>query len=115
MQKTIGAALACCLGLHVTAASAETWSAQTLLLKDKSPTGCSDRVITVTFAVEANVLKVSGSGMDITAAVGPGGTVKQDTRLPNGSRGSLVGKVVSREFEYTSYTTGCRYAWSELK
>ena len=115
MRQGSCAILAICLAALATSAAAETWNARTLLMTERSPTGCSDRVVQVTFTTEPGTLKVAGSGIDLKLPVAADGTVKQDVRLANGSRGSLVGKVATREFEYTSYTTGCRYNWAEVK
>ena len=115
MSWRAGAALAICLAGLAAPAAAETWNAQTLLMKERSPAGCSDRVLQVAFTTEPGTLQVVGTGVDLKVAIAADGTVKQDVRLANGSRGALSGKVATREFEYTSYTTGCRYNWAEVK
>jgi hypothetical protein len=97
------------------AALGQTWNAQTLLMKDRSPSGCSDRVSTVGFAVEGGILKVNFPGQEFKLRIGADGAVKEDVRLPNGSRGSLAGRVATREFVYTSYSTGCQYNWAQVK
>lgn len=115
MRKGTCAILAICVAAFATPASADSWNVQTLLIKERSPAGCSDRVITLAFSAEAGFLKVSGAGMDLKLPIAADGTVKQDIRLASGARGSLAGKVATREFEYTSYNTGCRYNWAEVK
>jgi hypothetical protein len=114
MHKKTFMLTALCVAIVATPALGQTWNAETLLLKDRSPAGCTATVAKLTFTVDASTLKVAGTLLDIKVPINADGTVKQDVRLAKGSRGSLSGKIATRAFEYTSYTTGCQYNWAEV-